>query len=149
MFKDLSARVNLDEEAASRIQKEQDDLLQKDAAASERAVEVLAELEMERDLKWKAEDRSTALQQRVDQDAEVIARLHGEREELRRTEERLRSERGMAREERDQAVREHDKAQQRVGSLEAKLRTMTTRRLEAESVSTGLATELAEARRNL
>ena len=47
MFEDLSARVKLDEEAAARIRKEQDELLQKDAAASERAVEVLAELEME------------------------------------------------------------------------------------------------------
>ena len=62
MFEDLSARVMLDEEAATRIRKEQDELLQKDAAASERAVEVLAELEMEQDLRQKAEDRSMALQ---------------------------------------------------------------------------------------
>lgn len=40
--------------------------------ASERAIEVLAELEMERDLRRKAKDRSTALQQRVDWDAKVI-----------------------------------------------------------------------------
>ena len=45
MFEDLSARVKLDEEAAARIRKERDELLQKDAAASERAVEVLSELE--------------------------------------------------------------------------------------------------------
>ena len=61
MVEDLSARVNLDEEAASRIRKERDDLLQKDAAASERAVEVLAELEMERDLRWRAEERFVSL----------------------------------------------------------------------------------------
>ena len=61
MFKDLSARVKLDEEAAARIRKEQDELLQKDAAASQWAVEVLAELEKEQDLRRKAEDRSTAL----------------------------------------------------------------------------------------
>ena len=62
MFEDLSARVKLDEEAAARIRKEQDEVLQKDAAASERAIEVLAELEMERDLRRKAEDRSMTLQ---------------------------------------------------------------------------------------
>ena len=44
MFEDLSARVKLDEEAAARIRKERDELLRKDAEASQRAVEVLAEL---------------------------------------------------------------------------------------------------------
>ena len=82
MFEDLSARVKQDEEVAARVQKEWDELLQKDADASKRAVELLAELEMERDLKLKAEDRSTALQQRVDQDAKAIAWLCREREEL-------------------------------------------------------------------
>ena len=43
----------------------QDELLQKDADASQRAIELLVELETERDLKVKAEDRSTALQQRA------------------------------------------------------------------------------------
>ena len=47
MFEDLSARVKLDEEDAARIRKERDKLLQKDAIASERAGELLAELEME------------------------------------------------------------------------------------------------------
>ena len=45
MFEDLSVRVKLDEEAVTRIRKERDELLQKDATASERAVEVLSELE--------------------------------------------------------------------------------------------------------
>jgi len=62
---------------------------------------------------------------------------------------RLRSERGTARVERDQAIRERDEAWQRIGSLLAKLETTTTWRLEAEGVSAGLATELAEVRRNL
>ena len=62
MFEDLSARVKLDEEAATRIQKERDELLQKDVAASQRAIEVLAKLETEQDLRWKAEERSKALQ---------------------------------------------------------------------------------------
>ena len=110
MFKDLSARVKLDEEAAARIQKEWDELLQKDAAASKQAVKVLAELEMEQDLRRKDKDRSTTLQQRADRDAEMIAQLRAERDELRRTEERLWSECGTAREERDQAIRERDEA---------------------------------------
>ena len=50
---------------AARVQKERDELLQKDAKASQRAVDLLAELEMERDLKLRAEERSMALQQRA------------------------------------------------------------------------------------
>ena len=51
MFEDLSMRVKLDEEAATRIQKEQDELLQKDATTSQQAIEVLAELETEQNLR--------------------------------------------------------------------------------------------------
>ena len=54
-------RVLQDEEVAARVQKEQDELLQKDAEASQWAVELLAELEIERDLKLKAKDRSAVL----------------------------------------------------------------------------------------
>ena len=61
MFEDLSARMKLDEEEIARLRKEQDELLQKNAAASERASELLAELQMERDLKLKAEERSATL----------------------------------------------------------------------------------------
>ena len=82
MFEDLSARVKLDEEATARLGKEQDELLQKDAMAIEQAIELLAELEMERDLKLKAEERSVVLQQRADRDTEVIVRLCEERDEL-------------------------------------------------------------------
>ena len=49
-----------------------------------------------------------ALQQRADQDAEVIAQLRRERDVLLQTTERLRSERGTVHEERDWVVREHD-----------------------------------------
>ena len=66
MFEDLSARVKLDEEDAAKLRKERDELLQKDAATNEQAGELLAELETERDLKLKAEERSVALQQRAD-----------------------------------------------------------------------------------
>ena len=61
MFEDLSARVKVDEEATASLQKEWDELLQKDVAASERAGKLLAELETERDLKLKTEERSAAL----------------------------------------------------------------------------------------
>ena len=44
MIEDLSARTKLDEEEITRLQKELDELLQKNAAASERAGELLAEL---------------------------------------------------------------------------------------------------------
>ena len=51
-----------------------------------------------------------ALQQRANQDAEVIARLRRERDELCQTVERLRLERGVAHGEHDQAIRERNKA---------------------------------------
>jgi len=101
MFQDLSARVQQDEEAATQIRKEQDKLLQKDVEASKWAVDLLAELEMERDLKLRAKERSTTLQQRVNLDAKLIARLRRERDKLRQTVERLCSERGMGCEEHD------------------------------------------------
>ena len=144
MFEDLSARVKLDEEVAVRLRKEQDELLQKDAVASEQAVELLAELEMERDLKLKAEERSTALQQKADRDAEVIARLRGERDELRRTEERLHSERSTAREVHDRAIRERDEARRVVDSLRVDLGAAVNRRLDTKSVAARLDKELTE-----
>ena len=61
MFEDLSARVKVDEEETTRFRKERDELLQKDAIASEQASELLVELETERDLKLKAEERFAAL----------------------------------------------------------------------------------------
>ena len=61
MFEDLSVRLKLDEEEFARLQKERDELLQRKAAADEKAGEVLKELEMERDLRRKAESRATAL----------------------------------------------------------------------------------------
>ena len=44
MFEDLSARTKLDEAEIARLRKERDELLQKNAAASERADELLVEL---------------------------------------------------------------------------------------------------------
>ena len=59
---------------------------------------------MKRDLKLRAEERSMALQQRVDQDADVIARLRRERDELSQTIERLCLEHGTVYEEHNQAI---------------------------------------------
>ncbi|XP_066385254.1 uncharacterized protein [Miscanthus floridulus] len=75
MFVDLSATVKLEEEEATRILKEWDELLEKDAQASKRAVEVLKELETERDLRRKAESRAMALQQKADEDVKVVRSL--------------------------------------------------------------------------
>ena len=78
MFEDLLVRSKLDGEEIARLQKERDELLQRNAAANEKAVEVLKELEMERDLRRKAESRATALQQKVDEDIEVVRSLWAE-----------------------------------------------------------------------
>ena len=61
MFEDLSARSKLDVEEIARLQKERDELLQRNAMANEKAGEVLKELEMERDFRRKAKSRATAL----------------------------------------------------------------------------------------
>jgi len=106
-------------------------------------------VERERELKLGAEERSVGLQQKTNLNAEAVAQLCREQDELRQTTERLCSERDAARGERDQAVREHDETQQRIGSLQADLGTVVARRLEAKSVSAGLVTELAEAQRIL
>ena len=61
MFEDLSVRMKLDEEEIARLRKERDELLLKNTAASEWTGELLVELQMERDLKLKAEERSAML----------------------------------------------------------------------------------------
>ena len=75
MFEDLSARSKLDGDVIVRLQKERDELLQRNAVANEKTGEVLKELEMERELRRKAESRATALQQKVDEDVEVVLSL--------------------------------------------------------------------------
>ena len=62
MFEDLSARYKLDGEEIARLKKEQDELLQRNATANEKAGEVLKELKMEQELRREAESRATALQ---------------------------------------------------------------------------------------
>ena len=63
----------------------------------------------------------------------MIAQLHKERDELRRTKERLCSEHGTAHEDRDQAIWERDKARGVADSLRVDLGATVAQRLEAES----------------
>ena len=146
MFEDLAVRVKLDEEEAAQIKKERDELVRKDVEASKRAAEVLSELETERDLRREAENRSSDLQRRADQDAVRIDQLRRERDEARRAKESLRSEHSTAREERDRAIREHDEARQEAESLRTELRTVVAHRLEVEETAVGLRADLADAR---
>ena len=76
----------------------------------------------------------------------MISRLCGERDELRRTEERLHLEHSMAREEHDQAIRERGEAHREAMALQTDLGDMVARRLEAEEVSARLGMKLAEVR---
>ena len=78
MFEDLSVRSKLDEEEIARLRKERDELLQRNAVANEKAGDVLKELEMERDFRQKAESRATTLQQKVDEDVEVVRSLRAD-----------------------------------------------------------------------
>ena len=63
--------------------------------ASDRAGELLAELQTERDLKLKAEERSTTLQEKANQDAVVIDRAIQERNEAHREAEARRADLGV------------------------------------------------------
>ena len=78
------------------MQKERDELLQQDAKTRQGIHDLLVKAEKERGLRLVAEERSAALEQRAKLDAEVVAQLHKERDELCHTVERLCSKRGMA-----------------------------------------------------
>ena len=100
-FEALSARSHKDDEEADRVRKEWDELLQKDAETHQRILDLLGEVEKERDLKMGAEEKLTALGKRVILDAAVVTQLCKEQDELIQTVERLRLEHGAAREEHD------------------------------------------------
>ena len=123
-FKALSVRSWRDNEEAAKVRKERDELLQMDVDTRQRILDLLAEVEKERELKLGAEEKFAALEKRASLDATAIARLRKEQDELLQTTERLCSEHGVARKERDQDLRECDQAcqerdntQQKVGSL--------------------------------
>ena len=102
-FEALSARSRKDDEEVARVKKERDELLQKDAETRQRVLDLLGEVEKERELKLGAEEKLVALEKRASLDAATVPRLCKERDELLQTSERLCSKRGMAHEDRDQA----------------------------------------------
>ena len=65
MLQDLAVRAWLDVEGATRVQKQRDELIQRDVEARQRIVDLLEEVGKERELKLRAEERSTALEQRA------------------------------------------------------------------------------------
>ena len=99
-FKALSVRSRKDDKEATRVRKEQDELLQKDVETSQRILELLGVVENERDLKLGAE-KLVGLEKRASLDAAMVARLRKEWDELIQTAERLCSERDAAHEECD------------------------------------------------
>ncbi|XP_066396181.1 uncharacterized protein [Miscanthus floridulus] len=92
----LEALNQGDQEEATEVRKERDELLQWDAKTRQRIIDLLAKAEREQDLRLVAEERSAALKQRVKLDVEMVARLRMEQDELRHTAERLYSKHGVA-----------------------------------------------------
>ena len=107
-FEALSVRSQKDDEEAARVWKERDELLQKDTETHQRILDLLGDVEKERDLELGAEEKLVALEKRVSLDATSVARLRKEHNELIQTMERLYLGCGAAHEECDQAFREHD-----------------------------------------
>ena len=126
------------------MQKQWDELLQRDAEARQWIVDLLDEVGKERELKLQAEERSTALEQRAKLYDEAITWLRRERDEQRQTLKRLRLELGTICGEHDQAVWECDEAQQRISSLQAELDTTKAQKLEAKGAAARHAMDLAE-----
>ena len=87
-------------------------MLQKDAETRQRILDLLAEVEKEREQKLGAEEKLMALEKRASLDDTAVARLRKEWDELLQTTERLYLECSAAREERDQAFRECNQAYQ-------------------------------------
>ena len=94
-------RSQKDDEEATKVRREQDELLQKDAKTHWRILDLLAEVEKERELKLGAEEKLVALEKKASLDAMAVTWLCKERDELLQTSERLCSEHGAAHEERD------------------------------------------------
>ena len=106
----LENKASLDALAVAQLHKERDELLQKDAETHQQILDLLAEVEKDRELNLGAEEKLTALEKRASLDVAVVAWLRKERDELLQIVERLHSECGTAHEEHDQAFQEHDQA---------------------------------------
>ena len=100
-FEALSVRSWKDDEEAARVRKVRDELLLKDAKTHQRILDLLAEVEKERELKLGAKEKLVALEKKASLDAEAVTRLRKERDELLQTTKRLCSECGAAHEEHD------------------------------------------------
>ena len=107
-FEALSVRSQKDSKEATRVRKEWDELLQRDAETHQWILDLLAEVEKERELKLGAKEKLMTLEKMVSLEAVAVTWLHKERDELLQTAERLHSECGTAHEEHDQAFQEHD-----------------------------------------
>ena len=81
-FEALSVRSWKDDEEATRVRKEWDELLQKDTETRQWILDLLSKVEKERDLRLGAEEKLTALEKRVSLDVMVVGRLCKEQDEL-------------------------------------------------------------------
>ena len=111
-FETLSVRSRRDNKEATRVRKEWDKLLQKDAETHQWVLDLLGKVEKEMELKLGAEEKLAAMEKRASLDATVVAWLRKEQDELIQTAERLCLEHGSAHEEHDQAFRECNQAYQ-------------------------------------
>ena len=100
-FEALSVRSHKDNEEATKVRKEDDELLQKNAKTRQRVLNLLAEVEKERELKLGAEEKLMTLEKWTSLEATAFARLCKEWDKLHQTMERLHLERGTAHEEHD------------------------------------------------
>ena len=72
-FEALSVRLWRDGEEATKVRKERDELLQKDAETHQQILDLLAEVKKERELKLGAKEKLTALEKRDSLDAAAVA----------------------------------------------------------------------------
>jgi hypothetical protein len=75
MFMDLLERSRKYDEEATLVKKEWDELLKRDAEDRQWILDLLGELEKERDLKLAVEGRLAALEMRMRQDVAMIEQL--------------------------------------------------------------------------
>ena len=81
VFEALLMRSWKDDEDATRVRKERDELLQKDAETCQRILDLLGEVEKERDLKLGAMEKLMALENRASLDAAAVSWLRKEWDE--------------------------------------------------------------------
>ena len=103
-FETLLVRSWRDNEEATKVMKEQDELLQKDIETHQWILDLLVEVEKETELKLEVEKKLAALEKRASLDATAVAWLHKEQDELHQTIERLCTEHGVAHKKHDQAL---------------------------------------------